>query len=71
MEEREGETSGVAKANPSPPHDHGYPMIGEGILEIPDRGSMIKFPRGSNNKSPQIEHPCQEIPIIDQANKSQ
>jgi hypothetical protein len=37
-------------------------MIGEGIPEIPDRGSVIKFPRGSSNQSPQIEHPGQEIP---------
>ena len=37
-------------------------MIGEGIPEIPDRGSVIKSPRRSSNQSPQIEHPTQEIP---------
>jgi hypothetical protein len=36
-------------------------VIGEGIPEIPDRGSAIEFPRGSSNQSPKIEHPRQEI----------
>jgi hypothetical protein len=34
----------------------------EGIPEIPDRGSEIKSPRGSNNQTPRIKYPDQEIP---------
>jgi hypothetical protein len=37
-------------------------VIIEGTLEIPDRGSIIKPPKGPNNKPPRIEHPGQEIP---------
>jgi hypothetical protein len=37
-------------------------VIGEGIPEIPDKGSAIKSPRRSSSQSPQIEHPGQEIP---------
>ena len=62
LEEGEGETNGFAKENPSPPLDLGSPVIGEGIPEIPNRGSAIKSPRRSSNQSPQIEHPTQEIP---------
>jgi hypothetical protein len=51
MEEGEGETSGVAKANPSPPIDLRSPVIGKDIPEILDRGSAVKCPRGSSNQS--------------------
>jgi hypothetical protein len=62
LEEGEGETSGVAKENPSPPPDPGSHviLIGEGTPEIPDRGSVIKSPRGPSNQSPQIEHPAKK-----------
>jgi hypothetical protein len=62
MEEGEGETNGVAKADPSPPPDPESLVKEEGIPEIPDRGSAIKSPRGSNNQPTRIEHPNQEIP---------
>jgi hypothetical protein len=64
LEEGEGETSGVAKENPSPPPDSRSPviLIGEGTPEILDRGSVIKFPKGPKNQPPRIEHPGQEIP---------
>jgi hypothetical protein len=61
MEEGEGETSGVAKADPSPPPDPESPEKEEGIREIPDRGSAIKPPRGSDNQTPQIKYRDQEI----------
>ena len=60
MEEGEGETSGIAKTNPPP--DLESPVKEEGIPEIPDRGSAIKSPRGSDNQSIQIKHLDQEIP---------
>jgi hypothetical protein len=60
MEEGEGETSELAKENPSPPPDPKSPMKGEGIPEIRDRVSAIKSPRGSSNQSK--EHLGQEIP---------
>jgi hypothetical protein len=62
MEEGEGETSEVAKADPSPPPNLESPIKEEGIPKILDRGSAIKAPRGSNNQPPRIENPDQEIP---------
>jgi hypothetical protein len=56
MEEGEGETSGVAKAYPSPPPDPESSVKEERIPEIPVRGSAMKSPRGSNNQPTQIEH---------------
>jgi hypothetical protein len=60
MQEGEGETSGIAKTDPPPNPES--PMKEEGIPKIPDRGSAIKSPRGSDNQSIQIKHPDQEIP---------
>jgi hypothetical protein len=48
LEEGEGETSGVAKADPPP--DPESSVKEEGIPKILDRGSAIKSPRGSNNQ---------------------
>jgi hypothetical protein len=63
LEEGEGETSGIAEANP-PPSKPGSPviLIGEGTHEIPDIGSTIKSPKGQNNQPPRIEYPSQETP---------
>jgi hypothetical protein len=60
MEEGEGETSGVAKADPPP--DPESPVKEEGIPKIPDRGSEIKSPRGSDNQPIRIKYLDQEIP---------
>jgi len=48
LEEGEGETSGITKTDPPP--DPESPVKEEGILEIPDRGSAIKSPKGSYNQ---------------------
>jgi hypothetical protein len=47
LEEGEGETSGITKTDPPP--DPKSPVKEECIPEIPDRGSAIKSPRGSDN----------------------
>jgi hypothetical protein len=60
LEEREGETSGIAKIDP--PTDPKSPVKEEGITKILDRGSEIKSPRGSDNQPIQIKYPDQEIP---------
>jgi hypothetical protein len=60
LEEGEGETSGLAKIDPPP--DPESPVKEEGILGIPDKGSSIKSPRGSDNQSIQIKYLDQEIP---------
>jgi hypothetical protein len=49
LEEGEGETNEFTKADPSPPPDLESPKKEEGIPKIPDRGSAIKSPRGSDN----------------------
>jgi hypothetical protein len=62
LKEGEGEASGIVEAKPPPPETRS-PMIliGEGIPEIPDIGSTIKYPKGPSNHPPRMEHPNQEI----------
>jgi hypothetical protein len=62
MEEGIGETSGVAKAYPPSPPDPDSPAKEEGISEIPDKGSAVKFLGRTNNQQFQIEYPDQEPP---------
>ena len=63
MEEGIGETSGVSKAYPPPPPpDPESPAKEEGISEIPDEGSAVKFLGRPNNQQFQIEYPDQEPP---------
>ena len=63
LEEGEGETNGVVEANPPPPEPRSHViMIGEGTPEIRDIGNAIKYPKGTNNQPPRIEHPDLEIP---------
>jgi hypothetical protein len=72
LEEGEGETIGIAKIDPPP--NPKSPVKEEGILKIPDRGSAIKSPKGSDNQPIQIKYLDQEIPkylwhIFDQMEK--
>jgi hypothetical protein len=53
LEEGEGDTSGIAQANPTLPEPGSFViLIGEGIPEIPDIGSVIKSPKGPSNQPP-------------------
>jgi hypothetical protein len=63
LKEGEGETSGIVEENPPPPEPGSHViLIGEGIPEILDIGSVIKSPKGPSNQPPRIEHSDQEIP---------
>jgi hypothetical protein len=52
LEEGEGETNRVSKADPSPPPNPESPIKEESIPKILNRGSAIKSSRGSNNQPP-------------------
>jgi hypothetical protein len=63
LREGEGKTSGIAEVNlPSPKPGSPVILVVEGTPEIPDIGSKTKFPKGTSNQPPRVEHPDQEMP---------